>query len=131
MKPQENIKKIKQDLIRAKSLKKTSENSLNILKLIKLNQDSANIIFRELYEALRQDLESIGYFKGYKFRSHEAITIFLKEILKEEKIAFLFDKYRKLRNNLNYYGKPIHLETVKESTTEIPKIIKYLSRYRK
>ncbi|MCK5624427.1 hypothetical protein KAI04_01135 [Candidatus Pacearchaeota archaeon] len=126
----QNIKKISKDKIRAKSLDKMSKDSLKILKLIKL-QDAPNIIFRELYEALRQEIESIGYLKGYKFRSHEAITIFLQEGLKEKKISSIFDRYRIIRNKLNYYGKPVHKETVKEAAKEIPKIIKYLQKHKK
>ena len=131
MNAEKNIKKINKDIIRSRSLKEMSNSSLKIIKLIKLNEETTTIIFREIYEGLRQNLESIGYLKGFQFRSHEAITFFLKKILKEEKISLIFDRYRKLRNKLNYYGKPIQKETVKEAIIEIPKIIKYLEKYRK
>jgi len=84
------IRRIKKDLIRSKSLKKMSKESPRISNLIKIKESSINIIFRELYEALRQDIESIGYFKEDNFRSHESITVFLREILKEEKNGCYF-----------------------------------------
>ena len=125
----ENIKKINPDLIRAKSMLKMSKDSLNILNITSLNEKTMNIIFRELYEGLRQYIEAIGYSKGFKFRTHEAITLFLKEYLNEKEISFKFDKYRKLRNGINYYGNPVSIETVREAIEEIPKIIKKLSEY--
>ena len=125
----ENIKKINPDLIRAKSMLKMSKDSLNILNITSLNEKTMNIIFRELYEGLRQYIDAIGYSKGFKFRTHEAITIFLKENLNEKEISFKFDKYRKLRNGINYYGNPVSIETVREAIEEIPKIIKKLSEY--
>jgi hypothetical protein len=131
MDSKENIKNINKDQIRSRSLKEMSQESLKILKIIKFDENTKNMIFRELYEALRQDIESIGYSKGYKFRSHEAITTFLKEILKEYKLSILFDRYRLLRNKLNYYGKSINIETVEEAIEKIPKIIKDLEKYRK
>jgi len=46
-------------------------------------------------------------------------------------MAAIFDRYRKLRNRLNYKGRPINKETIEESALEIPRIIKYLEKYRK
>ncbi len=123
------MKKIKQDIIRAKSLLKMSEEAMKNLKATSFTEESKNMVFREFYESLRQYIESIGYIKGYKFESHEAITSFLKEILKEENLALQFDRYRKLRNGMNYYGDPIDLEIVKEMANEIPLIIKKLSTH--
>ena len=129
MEVKNNIKKIYPDAIRSKSLLKMSKDALNVLNIASLNEDTMNIIFRELYEGLRQYVESIGYLKGFKFRTHEAITLFLKENLNEKEISLKFDKYRKLRNGINYYGNPVNIETVREAIKEIPKIIKKLSKY--
>lgn len=128
---EKNMKKINSDFIRAKSLLKISKNSLEILNIVSLNKKTMNIIFRELYEGLRQYIEAIGYSKGFKFRTHEAITFFLKRILNEKQISLKFEKYRKLRNGLNYYGRPINIETVKDAIIEIPKIINTLAIHSK
>ena len=55
--------------------------------------------------------------------------LFLKEILKEPLISRKFDRYRKLRNGINYYGNEIEIITVEDALGEIPKILKYLNKH--
>ena len=131
---QENIKEgfakeTKIDIIRAKNLIKSANESIDTAKNIILKNSSLKSIFRELYKGLRQYCEAIGYIKGYKFLSHDSITYFLRDNLKEEIIANKFDRYRKLRNGINYYGDSVSKETVEEAMEEIPKIITILSKY--
>ncbi|MBI2140572.1 hypothetical protein HYU14_06630 [Candidatus Woesearchaeota archaeon] len=42
-----------------------------------------------------------------------------------------FDRYRKLRNGINYYGENIEIETVKEAVINIPQLVKELEKYSK
>ncbi|MBI4453716.1 hypothetical protein HY636_03670, partial [Candidatus Woesearchaeota archaeon] len=79
----------------------------------------------------REYCEAIGYLKGYKFLDHESITYFLRDILKEEHISKKFDRYRKLRNGINYYGDDVNIETIKEAIIEIPELVKELYKYSK
>jgi hypothetical protein len=67
--------------------------------------------------------------KGYKFHNHESITCFLKDILDESEISLKFDRYRKLRNGINYYGDDIEPETVKEALRDVPEIMKKLEKH--
>lgn len=123
------IKKVPIDSIRAKSLIKSSEQALNTAKIIPFKEETSKTIFRELYESLRQCCEAIGYLKGYKFFNHESIASFLDEILNEKQLSLKFDRYRKLRNRINYYGDTINLETLKEGLTEIPLLIQRLKKH--
>ena len=125
------VKKIMPNKIRALSLFKSSIQAIETAKVIQLNSNTLKSILRELYEGLREYCEGIGYLKGYKFLDHESITYFLKDILKEQSVSAKFDRYRKLRNGINYYGEDINLETIKEAITEIPKLIKELEKYSK
>jgi len=75
-----------------------------------------------LYDAIRTYLECISAKEGYKIYNHECYTFFLKEILKKDLIAEEFDKYRKIRNGINYYGKEISKE-------ESEKIIKDMNHF--
>ena len=86
---------------------------------------------REFYEGLREYCEAIGYLDGYKFLDHESIGFFIRDILKEQSLFKKFDRYRKLRNGINYYGEDIDIETLKEAITEIPEMIKELKKYSK
>lgn len=124
-----NAKKVVPNRIRALSLLKSSLQAIETAKSIEINQDSLKSIMRELYEGLREYCEAIGYIKGYKFLDHESITYFIKDILKEEPISKRFDRFRRLRNGINYYGDDIDMETVKEAIKEIPLLIKQLEKY--
>jgi len=99
--------------------------------MIPINEKTSKTILREFYEGLREYCEAIGFLKGYKFLDHESITYFLKDVLKEGHVARRFDRYRKLRNGINYHGDDIELETVEEATKEIPTLIEELKNYTK
>lgn len=122
------VKKVLKDIIRAKSLIKSSEQALNTARIIPIKEETLKTIFRELYESLRQYCEALGYSEGYKFLNHESITSFLNEILGEKEISLKFDRYRKLRNGINYYGNNIEISTVKEALRDIPLIISKLKK---
>ncbi len=122
-------KKVSINKIRALSLIKSSAQAIDTAKIIPLNINHAKTIFRELYEGLREYCEAIGFLRGYKFLDHESIGYFLKDILKEQFIFMNFDRYRKIRNGINYYGDDINIETVKEAIGEITILIKELGKY--
>lgn len=119
------------DKIRAKSLLKSAEEAIYSAQKIPLEENTFKSIVRELYEGLRQYCEALGYTRGYKFLSHEAITYFLEDILNEKQLSFRFERYRKVRNGINYYGDYVKQETVKEALEEIPKIITELKKHMK
>lgn len=119
------------DILRAKSLVKTAEDTLLSVKEMVIKEHNYNTILRELYEALRQYCEAIGYLQGYKFQSHEVITYFLVDVLKEENISLRFDHYRKLRNGINYYGRAVSRETVEKALIEVPQLMEKVKKYLK
>ena len=125
------VKKVIPNKIRALSLFKSSIQAIETAKVIQLNPDTLKSILRELYEGLREYCEAIGYLRGYKFQDHESITYFLRDILREEPASKKFDRYRKLRNGINYYGEDIDIETVKEAIKEIPLLVRKLEKYSK
>ncbi|HLD56758.1 MAG TPA: hypothetical protein VJA47_00525 [archaeon] len=125
------VRKVYPDRLKAKSLIKASEEAIATATRIKLESDSTKSIVGELYEGLRQYCEAIGYLYGYKFMSHEAITYFIEEVLGDKLDSLVFDRYRKLRNGINYYGNDVQPETVKEALREIHDLINRLSKYLK
>ncbi|MBI4439624.1 hypothetical protein HY638_01510 [Candidatus Woesearchaeota archaeon] len=124
-------KKVMPSKIRASSLFGSSVQAIDTARVIPLSNNSSKTILRELYEGLREYCEAIGYLNGYKFLDHESIGYFLRDVLKEQSLSAKFDRYRRLRNGINYYGEDIDIETVKEAITEIPKLIKELEKYSK
>lgn len=114
---------------RAKSLYVSSKQALITALEIKHTATSSKTILRELYEALREICEALGYERGFKFTSHESITHFLKDFLNERSISTKFNRYRILRNQINYYGKNIDFETIEKARKEIPFLIKHLENH--
>jgi len=123
---QGQVRKVGISGVRAKSLMKSGVLAIKTARIIPFNEFSLKSILRELYEGLREYIEGLGYMRGYKFLDHESITYFLRDVLEEELISKKFDRYRKLRNGINYYGNDLEVETVKLAIEEIPLIIKKL-----
>ena len=123
------IKRVKINKNRAMSLFNSSIQAIETAKQIPLNTNTSKTILRELYEGLREYCEAIGYLNGYKFLNHESISFFLRDILNEQFLSKRFDRYRKLRNGINYYGDNIKVETVQEAVSEIPRLVKGLKNH--
>jgi len=125
------VRKSRPDLQLSKSLVRMSENHLVSIGGLELNCTTSSTIMTTYYEALREVVEAVATKEGYKVYSHEAFTYFLKD-KGENLISLKFDKFRKIRNNINYYGKSIGPLSVKSYMNEIEKMIdelkqKYLS----
>lgn len=124
---QQKARQAAPDIQLVKSLIKMSDSHIETIKQIELTEITAATIMTTYYEALRELVEAITAKNGYKVYSHEAFTYFFKE-LGEEWIASKFDRFRKIRNNINYYGKPIDKNSAESNITEIEKIIKELKQ---
>ncbi|MBI1970519.1 hypothetical protein HYS47_02130 [Candidatus Woesearchaeota archaeon] len=126
------VRKASPDLALAKSLVSTAELDLVFLQKTEITKYSARKVISNYYDVLRSIIEAIAVLDGYKVYSHEAFTPFLKE-MNEELISTKFDRFRKIRNRINYYGEGITIEEVKQYREEILVIIntlreKYLRR---
>ena len=104
------------------SLIRTSEMDLKYLDSVKINNFSCRKTMSNYYDVMRSYLEALGLKKGYKIYSHEAFTFFLK-MINEDILAIKFDRMRKIRNGINYYGEDIAIEEVKENIKTIKEII--------
>ncbi len=105
-----------------KSITETSELDLRFLDGLKIDKLSSRKIFTNYYDVLRSILEACALKAGYKVYSHEAFTFFLKDG-REEELAKKFDRFRHIRNKINYYGKDISPEEVAQYKTDIIKLI--------
>ncbi len=129
-----NVRKTISNKGRIIALINFSDNCFKIFSKIPLNDQNSSIIFTNFYEALREICEAVSLSKGYKIYTHEAIALFLKEILKEDAIFSKFDRFRMMRNGVNYYAKPVLMEETLSAIGDIEKIInqlkiKYLSKF--
>ena len=76
-----------------------------------------------LYDALRETLESVALENGFKIYNHECYSAFLKEILNLPAEADVFDKLRKIRNGINYYGKKVQQEEAESIIKDLKQLI--------
>ena len=104
------------------SLVATAKLDLKFLESLKIDEYSARKIMSNYYDVLRSILEAMALKEGYKVYSHEAFTFYLKE-KGELEISLKFDRFRKKRNAINYYGENVSVEEVREYSKEINKII--------
>ena len=84
----------------------------------RMGDKDANAIMTMSYSALRQVLEAMALVEGYHVYSHEAFTQYLIE-KGEDECAVLFDIFRKRRNGVEYYGKPVSAAVAKTSLAQI------------
>ena len=113
----------------AESLLRMSERRIIFIEKVVIDDSNAPIILADGYESLREVCEAVLAIKGYKVYSHECITSFLKEILNEDLLADGFDRYRRIRNSINYYGAVITKEEAMKGLKDIKEIILQLRKH--
>ena len=116
------------DTALARAMVEMSGLRLDFLKSQKIDEKNASIIMSEYYEAMREVCEALISMKGYKVYSHECITFFLREVVGEDRIADIFDRYRKIRNKINYYGKKVGAAETMAAADEIKSTMSQLRR---
>ena len=116
------VRKATPDRFMAESIIKNTLEDLKFLEQTKLTELSKRKLVTNYYDSLRSLLEAVSLLKGYKIYSHEAFFFLLKE-KGENQIAQKFDRFRKIRNGLNYYGKSIQLNEAKEIIEELKRVI--------
>jgi len=108
------------------SLVKTAKEGIEFFEKDAVTDKNARTLFKNYYDSLREICEAVALSKEYKIYQHEAITLFLKEILQEEIISFKFDRFRILRNGIHYYGRTITKEETSKAIKDIKDIIRIL-----
>src|SRR3989344_2886603 len=107
------------DKNKARSLTNSSEKNAEVILEIRLTDKTATIIFREIYESIRQLGEALWILGGYEpnpIKSyHETCLLILKDMEITDKVKLNhLDRYRKIRNDSNYQGSIISENQAKE-----------------
>ncbi len=121
-----DAKETREDKNRANSLVKTSENRMKHVLESEIKDYNASTLFSEAYEALLQICQAIISLRGYKVYNHVCITSFLDEVLGEKSMSNKFDRYRKVRNGINYYGEEVGENFAEKAISEIEDMISSL-----
>lgn len=100
---------------RIRSLISFAEKNVKMVKTIPLTEDTATIIFREIYESIRQLGEASWWLKGYEPSNHEISLDGLKDWDIKEKVKLNFlSRFKKIRHDANYEGMKVSLSQAKE-----------------
>jgi len=103
------------DIERIKSMIKSAETNANVVKKMSLNDDSATVIFREIYESIRQLGDAKWWLAGYEPLNHDVSMKSLEELEVKEKIRLNFlRRFKKIRNDANYRGFRVPVSQAKE-----------------
>ncbi|MBU0894941.1 MAG: hypothetical protein KKF48_03505 [Nanoarchaeota archaeon] len=130
------VKRIKIDTNLINSLIKSSKKKFESNKRLELDETTASTKVSVGYESLREILEVLVIKKCFKIYNHECFCAFLEEICHDKSSSVNFNKFRKIKNQINYYGKDIPVEEAKSIIKEISLlrkeiIKKYLKRSEK
>jgi hypothetical protein len=99
------LKYKQKDVEKIKSMIASAEINTNVTKTIKINEDSATLIFREIYESIRQLGDAKLGLLGFEPCNHEVSMEILKEFDIKEKIKLnSLERFKKTRHDINYRG---------------------------
>lgn len=109
------LKPKKIDKLLIKSILSSSETAAKAAKSVILSDLTATMIFKEMYDAIRQLGEIKWLLLGYEPYGRGAHEISIELLMEDKDIAFThLDRFRRLRNDANYQGRKIFLEQAKE-----------------
>jgi len=112
----------------ARSLFAQAHDRIEDVAHLPLTEKNASFRFEDAYEALREVIQAFMAQQGYKPYSHEAIIAFAKEekLLSEREIITL-DRYREIRNDINYQGERVTILEAQQIILFATKIINSLT----
>ncbi|MEK6937636.1 MAG: hypothetical protein V2A62_00705 [Candidatus Woesearchaeota archaeon] len=127
------IRKARLDKELIKSLIEMSNIKDNAVTTANITENNISAYVSLTYDSLREALEALCLSREYKVTNHQCIGELLKEMLTDFDYSE-FDRYRYIRNGINYYGTKIEFKQGKEIIQKIlvikNRIIqKYLKEY--
>ena len=112
------IKKTRVNIELIKSLVEMSNIKEMTIKSAKINDLNISAYVSMAYDSLRESLEALSISKGYKVSSHLCLGELLKTLIKDFDFNS-FDRFRYVRNGINYYGTKIDFMQGKEIIKKI------------
>ncbi len=99
------IRSRQDDKEKVKSMINSSEINAQVAKDIKVSEKTATLIFREIYESIRQLGDAKWWLLGYEPLNHEASMEILKESDIKDKLKLnSLERFKKIRQDINYRG---------------------------
>jgi len=93
------------DIERIKSILKSAQANAKVVANMALNDDSASVIFREIYESIRQLGDAMLWMNGYGPLNHEVSLDALRSLdIKNKILLNHLSRFKAIRNDINYRG---------------------------
>ncbi len=109
------IRNRQRDTEKIKSMINSAEINAKVTKEIELNEETATLIFREIYESIRQLGDAKWWVLGYEPSNHEISIEALKEFDIKEKLKLnSFGRFKKIRHDVNYKGFRVSISQAEE-----------------
>ncbi len=103
------------DIEKIKSLIESARINTETALKIKIDINTATVIFREIYESVRQLAEAKWMLEGYEPKTHEIALESLKDVeIKNKLKLYQLDRYRKIRHDANYQGFQVTIDQARE-----------------
>ena len=112
------IRRVRENRELVKSLIEMSKSKEITVNSSDINSVSISSQVSLAYESLREILEAVSISKGYKVTSHLCLGELLKSLIKDFDFNN-FDRFRYIRNGINYYGTMIEIKQGKEIIKKI------------
>ena len=123
------LKLRKPDIPRVKTMLESAKDNMRVVKKIPITYDSATLIFREIYESIRQIGDAKLWSIGYEPIGHDVSMEILREMkIKEAVRLHGLDRFRRMRNNANYRGYKITIEQAIEISDFWERCVKEIIR---
>lgn len=111
----ELIRSRQEDLPRIRSMIMSSQNTALTAKKVPLNEISSTLIFREIYEAIRQLGDAKWWLSGFEPMNHEVSIEILKDFKINESMKLnRLVWFKQIRNDANYRGYIVSISQAKE-----------------
>ncbi|MFH0837458.1 MAG: hypothetical protein V1870_04975 [Candidatus Aenigmatarchaeota archaeon] len=105
------------DVERIKSMIISAEKNVAVVRSINLTNDTATVIFREIYESIRQLGDAKWWLIGYEPCNHEISLDMLKDMDIKDKLKFnSLNRFKKIRHDANYRGFMVSVSQANEIT---------------
>ena len=93
------------DIEKIRAIINSAEINVNVTKSINLNENTSTLIFREIYESIRQLGDAKLGLLGFEPGNHDVSMELLKEFDIKDKVKLnSLDRFKKTRHDVNYRG---------------------------
>src|SRR3989344_8689550 len=109
------IRNRQKDIEKIRSMIDSAEINAKVTKTIKINEETATLIFREIYESIRQLGDAKWWLLGFEPSNHEISMEALKDFNIKNKVKLnSLDRFKKTRHDANYRGFRATINQAKE-----------------